>query len=533
MCTQQRWITNKYNGQKVLVKCGHCPACLQEKANRYATNIRRHGKQGETCYFLTFTYKNEFVPYIDKNDKIYFEYVDGKLLPCLRLLRDSKIIRYYDRVNQKYVEKVKKGPFFLDWIPIDDNDCTDLVIHHPILKNTYSINLSDIYDENPIYIDLFYLKPLLMKLPYLNGDCNFPLDFVGVSFFKDIQNFYKRLFIYLKRHYNYDTSKLSYFNCSEYGETYYRPHFHSLLWAPISDHFILKSAVVACWSFSNHYQRNNKMLQRAKAPARYVSGYVTKHYNLHEFFRKDKTRQKFSTSKLFNFSLSDFSPEKVYEHVITRNLKFTTNIIRKGGTVDVATLFLPKYVVNRYFPFMSGHSRLAPDEMEKYLYKPFQFYRDLKTNNNNLFTRFQIFFPINYKNVLHHAIVVFYKRFYTFVRKCRKWANYFGLALRDYVKLHYEVWTLYRSERLKYLHENVDSIKDYFIGFYDNIQDYYEGLLDIPFLDNLMFYVNEFVGNPNEFPRNVEVTNLLQQQYLELKYQRSITDYNLELSSIL
>ena len=32
MCTNQREITNKYTGHKFYVKCGYCPACLQEDA---------------------------------------------------------------------------------------------------------------------------------------------------------------------------------------------------------------------------------------------------------------------------------------------------------------------------------------------------------------------------------------------------------------------------------------------------------------------------------------------------------------------
>lgn len=68
MCVQQSWIRNKYNGHHYFVKCGHCPACLQEKAIRRANRIRKQqNKEGlpkYDCLFVTLTYRNEFIPYI-------------------------------------------------------------------------------------------------------------------------------------------------------------------------------------------------------------------------------------------------------------------------------------------------------------------------------------------------------------------------------------------------------------------------------------------------------------------------------------
>ena len=40
MCTNLRWIRNKYTDTRILVTCGHCKACLQEKANKRATRLK-------------------------------------------------------------------------------------------------------------------------------------------------------------------------------------------------------------------------------------------------------------------------------------------------------------------------------------------------------------------------------------------------------------------------------------------------------------------------------------------------------------
>ena len=40
MCTHRRYITNPYaRNKRVLVDCGHCPSCLQKKADAKAKLI--------------------------------------------------------------------------------------------------------------------------------------------------------------------------------------------------------------------------------------------------------------------------------------------------------------------------------------------------------------------------------------------------------------------------------------------------------------------------------------------------------------
>ena len=72
MCTNQREIVNKYTGHKLYVKCGHCPACLQEKAAHRVSRIKAQNSDATETYMLTLTYRNECVPYVRREDAYLF-----------------------------------------------------------------------------------------------------------------------------------------------------------------------------------------------------------------------------------------------------------------------------------------------------------------------------------------------------------------------------------------------------------------------------------------------------------------------------
>ena len=50
MCTNQREIVNKYTGHRLYVKCGHCPACLQEKAAYRVSRIKAQNSDSTETY---------------------------------------------------------------------------------------------------------------------------------------------------------------------------------------------------------------------------------------------------------------------------------------------------------------------------------------------------------------------------------------------------------------------------------------------------------------------------------------------------
>ena len=59
MCTHQRWITNPYTHQRLYVKCGHCKACIQEKAFAAANRIRNEYSPDKMVLFVGLTYDRD------------------------------------------------------------------------------------------------------------------------------------------------------------------------------------------------------------------------------------------------------------------------------------------------------------------------------------------------------------------------------------------------------------------------------------------------------------------------------------------
>ena len=96
MCIHQRYIKNCY-GKEILVKCGHCSACLQEKAIARTNRIRNTISVDTVPLFITLTYRNECIPYIKHN-----EIIDDNGLYNLRcnVYRDSDPC--YVRKNGSY-----------------------------------------------------------------------------------------------------------------------------------------------------------------------------------------------------------------------------------------------------------------------------------------------------------------------------------------------------------------------------------------------------------------------------------------------
>ena len=70
MCTHRKEITNPYTGKKLIVNCGMCPACRQEKAIKRTMRIKNHYDDKLSCAFVTLTYRNECIPYIRSTDLI-------------------------------------------------------------------------------------------------------------------------------------------------------------------------------------------------------------------------------------------------------------------------------------------------------------------------------------------------------------------------------------------------------------------------------------------------------------------------------
>ena len=115
-----------------------------------------------------------------------------------------------------------------------------------------------------------YDKISLDNLLMLNGTENS----VGVCFYKDLQNFFKRLRINLSRRFQYE-GDFSFYACSEYGETSGRPHFHVLLFIPSFQEALFRTACVESWPYAD-WSKLRRGIEVAKDMSNYCASYVNR-----------------------------------------------------------------------------------------------------------------------------------------------------------------------------------------------------------------------------------------------------------------
>lgn len=154
MCVNCRNIKNKYTGKQLFVSCGKCEACQEAKALARTCRIRNTYDGRNIALFVTLTYRNEFIPYIRRS-----ELVDQPKF--ISVYRDHKVRR--TRVSSDYDMAFKINP------------------------GTVELSKINVEYENTFDPNLFH--------SLTNGD----FDKISVPYYKDLQDFQKRLSIILQR----------------------------------------------------------------------------------------------------------------------------------------------------------------------------------------------------------------------------------------------------------------------------------------------------------------------------------------------
>ena len=328
MCTNCRTIFNPYSRKSVLVKCGKCEACLQEKACVRSNRIRNNVTLSTLPLFITLTYSNDYVPFVYRSD-LYD--TDGDV----NVYRSCSCRFVYDRHSNTYSFKKEDGI-----TPIDT-----LFVPY---ENRYH---SPIYDS----ID---------SLPFLRG---LGRDKVGVPYYPDLQRFFKRLRQILIRNYHYE-KKFSYFSCSELGGHTQRPHFHALLFICPDDEAIFRSAISQAWPYADS-RRTEKYIEVARDAASYVSSYVNSHIDLYPLFQVPAFKPKHSASKNFGVVLDCFSLDSLLKKIDNGDLHYYCEK-KYDGETSVVPISIPKYVINRYFHQFKGLSWLTSSQLYSILLSP-------------------------------------------------------------------------------------------------------------------------------------------------------------------
>ena len=465
MCQNKRYITTR-QGKRLLVNCGHCPACLQEKAISRTNRIRANDpKDGSIMtLFVTLTYRNSACPYIDKRE-LECSSPHSFLVGCDEEGRDKyewfKTISVYRNIKARrdYKCGFKYGKQIL----------ADVSIPYP---------------DDAIY-----------NLPTMVNDKH---DRISVCYYPDVQLFFKRLRQILKRNYNYE-KRFSYYACSEYGSVTKRSHFHLLLFVPRGSFEMWQSAIAAAWPFDG-YGLTKRNIEIARNAASYVSSYVNCITTIPSLFQKNAFfRPKHSYSKGFGQALSYLQLPQIIEAYQRGDLHVNITRIR-NNTLVVDSVLLPKYIICREFPKFKGFSRLTFDEIIGILRAPQSLNRYVEVLG---YDRQQL------------------KDIKTRLTNLKQRALSKGVDLFDWYNTYAGIYTLRASQVLRDWYSELETPDDYFLN-YDNIADYYDGFVHSPTLDNLLPSLSasfEPISDPNMLPYNCARSRQL--EYWFNKYDKA------------
>lgn len=481
MCTNKVRFYNRWSHSWQYSDCGHCPSCQQQKAFKRVKRIKNASWNGYVPLFVTLTYANISVPYLDKSD--YLKYSDDVNLSSLYIRRDVDFRRI--RISGDY--EMSYVPF-LKVKPIEVVDCF----------------------ENHIYID----KKTVRDLPDLKGK----KGCVGVLYYKDLQNFEKRLRINLQRRYGLSTPIYS-FKCSEYGPTTTRPHFHLLIYVPIAHLEECKCAIAEAWPY-DYKDCIHRNIELARNAASYVSAYVNRNSDFPKLFETNTFKPKHSFSKGFGTQNLQFTLEHIVEGIGRGSLRYSTTRARDGFR-EVADVLLPKYFLNRYFFKFRGYSRLSRCAVLELLRNPAILYRkSYEDVIKNQLCCTDEFNEIDWEkvNVIFQSIKLRYSRF------CEDFVyrevidgverKFVGLPDNQYTcELFADYW--YRSLNIYASNLYEDSLKGYELNPNGDILECYYNLEDVrsnliptdlkPLIDQ-----HPEISNPNLFHSVIVQTNRMQ-----------------------
>lgn len=488
MCTNIRKVTNKYTGLSIFVSCGKCNACQQEKAAHRATRIRNNNKLGFIALFLTLTYDRLSCPVVFRED-LHNRCNDLNVYRLCEVDR-IRVGRHYEIGTRRKYKLSKLGVL---------ND----VVYPSELQDTS-----------------------IPKLAKLNS------KYVGVCWYKDLQDFYKRFNAYIKYHYPYEDFKYSYYACSEYGESTFRPHFHSLLFIPAKYEKEARNAVLSCWSFGDR-RRLGQYIQVAKDAASYVASYVNSDSDFPDLYKTSSFKQKHSYSKGFGVALECFSLSSVLEKTARGSLTYNT-VIRHDGVSMVSSVLIPQYVINRYFPLYKGYSARSDGENRLFIGCPEKFarvptkelYDLIQKSVDSKYSLKYDYFPLdkmfdkyNIRTVLSpdelRSISISLNNAYKYYHDVT------GKNREDYAIDFVSVWRAYKSTVLHQFYDKASECS--FVDCYDNVSDYVNNVVSSPNLDDFGLDVTSL--DPNEMVANVQKTNRLLQTYELKKKTRKVCNY--------
>lgn len=494
MCLNKKRFYNNWLHSWQWVDCGKCSACRQAKANARTRRIRNAVYDGYITLFVTLTYRNINIPYIRKDEiKENSEYIN--------IYRDCSVRRVrftsnYDMAYKYYRKTVKIGQL----------DCHEL--------------------------RLFPDSEDIRRLRKLRGQSD--NSKVGVCYYKDVQDFEKRLRINLQRRYGI-TKPIYSFKCSEYGPSTERPHFHLLISIPEESLVQLQLAITEAWPYDSRI-KSGQSIEIARDAASYVSSYVNSGSNFPKFLDIKSLRPKHSFSLGYGRSAVAFTLPEILKAYGRSDLRYVPS--RVGKLSSPCPVLLPKYACNYYFGKCYGYSRFSASEITELCTDPEAFLTyssclpDIFLSKDiNPFTGCYDydFDKINFTiRLIKRLRSRFCRDFEYFDELGSKHIglpeNYFSYELFSHY--YYGFWRMYHSNIIKFQYEGIDTCDiPYLFENYDEV--YSLGIrsdilsLITPVSQSLIDYGR---GRVDLFPREVNKNFDLTYKYSTHFKRRKITN---------
>lgn len=461
MCTNMRRVRNKYTGDVFYVTCGHCKACQQAKSFKRVRRIRDNLKDGYLALSVMLSYDRFSVPYVYRTDveKLYKSQFGHGML---NVYRDSSV--RFVRSSVGYVVKPKR---FEKRVLLTIRDCT--------------FNKSSYFD--------------------LPNDLNKSKGKIGVLYYKDIQDFNKRLKQNLIRNFSHD-GQYSYFVTGEYGEHTLRCHWHLLIFCRSRDVEIFRSAIIKSWLFGD--MRKERRIEIAKNMASYVASYVNCGSDFPAFL-SENFPPKCHYSKGFGCGQSCFSVNSLLEKVNRGDLR--RDLPSRESPTGYTSVLMPKYVINRFFPIFKGYSRLVDSTV----------YNLLSSLDGNVLCYDPRYKEIDYSRDDINAITIRLRHCY------RRYFVETGRNLHDYAIDFQRVWTCYKSNVLMMNHCRVDAppLHERYYNLFELI-DNQMGLKGYCIDDPIQDFVEV---DPNHFKSVIENTARLAEYYDNLSKYKKVNNF--------
>lgn len=501
MCTNTHTIYNPYIRRHILVNCGRCPACIQDKADARAARIRNNVSKDTIDYFVTLTYKNKYIPTIKRSD----------------FLPSSTAVIY--RHKSPFSKDSKKRDF-----PIGSVDITYLPLG---------------FDE----------KFLRVPENYHYGDN------ISVPFYKDVQDFFKRLRINLFRNPDLENIRnqyankiipIKYYACCELGPTTHRAHIHLNLSVPKALKPYIRNLVNKAWPFASA-SANLRNIKEAVAASSYVASYVNCDSSIPHVFRTPYLKCKHSYSKDYGLNLFEFQPLEILKAVERGTLRLYKP--SSFSTFGTNYILFPKYALSRLFPQFKGYGRFPLGSLFQFFQRLESFAKVVgKDYDEECKYPCMTFCNVGYTASDCHKIYVSLRNHArNFCRRVNRCApSKYPFKIYDYFLLFERVWRVYESSKMINFYDDMEhrNVKLPFAAFYDNVAQLKDVMLSYPIPSLPEWSLEQDFGilhdskvfpdkdiekylDPNLNPLRVVMTARTEDRYHKMYKRRKVTNLSM------